>query len=313
MTVQEITGDVAQKIAGWLDQLALMLPNLIVAVLVITAFWFLARVASRASDRALRQFDTNEAARGLISRLLRIAILGAGLMVALGVMNLDKALASVLAGAGVVGLALGFAFQDLAGNLISGVGLAVHRKWPFKIGDLVETNGVFGNVEKIHLRTSILKTLDGKLVVVPNKHIYQSEVVNYTVSGRRRVDVECGVSYGEDLQQVEGVVRQALRGVCGQDDPDEVQVFFTGFGNSSIDLVGRFWIDYEKQPDFLQARSDAVMAVKRAFDENDITIPFPIRTLDFGIRGGQPLSKELSKLRVGFDARNVLHEQKEAS
>jgi small conductance mechanosensitive channel len=212
-----------------------------------------------------------------------------------------------------VGLALGFAFQDLAGNLISGVGLAVHRKWPFKIGDLVETNGVFGKVEKIHLRTSLIRTLDGKLVVVPNKHIYQNEVTNYTVSGRRRVDVECGVSYGENLEHVRDVVRDALRGVCGQEDPDAVEVFFTGFGASSIDLVGRFWIDYAKQPDFLQARSDAVIAVKTAFDEHDITIPFPIRTLDFGIRGGQRLSEEIPKLHVAFAERAGAEARKEAS
>ena len=191
--------------------------------------------------------------------------------------------------------------------------MAVHRKWPFKIGDLVETNGVFGNVEKIHLRTSVIRTLDGKLVVVPNKHIYQNEVINYTVSGRRRVDVECGVSYGEDLELVQRVVHDALRDVCGQEDPGQIQVFFTGFGASSIDLVGRFWIDYAKQPDFLQAKSEAVIAVKKAFDRNDITIPFPIRTLDFGIRGGQRLSEALPQLRVAFDAQAAHSPQKEAS
>ncbi len=313
MSIPEITEDVAQKIASWVDQLALMLPNLIVAALVIGLFWFIARVACRASDRALHRFGTNEAARGLISRLVRVATLVVGIMVALGVMNLDKALASLLAGAGVVGLALGFAFQDLAGNLISGVGLAVHRKWPFKIGDLVETNGVFGNVEKIHLRTSIIRTLDGKLVVVPNKHIYQNEVVNYTVSGRRRVDVECGVSYGEDLREVRRVVRDALRSVCGRNEEEDIQVFFLGFGDSSINLVGRFWIDYSKQPDFLEARSDAIVAIREAFHEHDITIPFPIRTLDFGIRGGETLSEQLPKLQLEIDERTRRLAHREAS
>lgn len=313
MSVRDISQDIGGKVASWVDQLALMLPNIIVSLLVLGFFWFAARLACSASDRALQRFDTNEAARGLLSRLLRLTILVAGIMVALGVLNLDKALASILAGAGVVGLALGFAFQDLAGNLISGVGLAVHRKWPFKIGDLVETNGVFGNVEKIHLRTSHIRTLDGKLVVVPNKHVYQNEVVNYTVSGRRRVDVECGVSYGEDLRQVERVVRAALESVCGQTSSQDVQVYFKEFGASSIDLVGRFWIDFRKQPDFLQARSDAILAVKEAFDANDITIPFPIRTLDFGIRGGRRLSEELPKLRLASEKHAEMSVEREAS
>jgi small conductance mechanosensitive channel len=130
MSVQEITEGIVQKIAGWGDQLALMLPNIVAAILVLGVFWLAARIVCSASDRALGRFDANEAAHGLMSRLLRLAVLLAGVMVALGVLNLDKALASVLAGAGVLGLALGFAFQDLAGNLVSGVGLAVHRKWP---------------------------------------------------------------------------------------------------------------------------------------------------------------------------------------
>ena len=291
MKLKTVSDQVIAKLSTWADTLGEMLPNIIVALLVIGLFWLMARLACGASDRALRRLDTHQAARDLVSRIIRVVVLLIGVVVALGVMNLDKALASILAGAGVVGLALGFAFQELAGNLISGVGLAVHQKWPFKIGDLVETNGAFGTVEKIFLRTSIIQTLDGKTIIIPNKQIYQNEVINYTASGSRRVDLECGVSYGEDLDEVERVVLEALSGLDGRDRARDVQVFFTGFGNSSINLVGRFWIDYGQQPDFFEARSRAVIAVKKAFDANDIVIPFPIRTLDFGIRGGRPLAQ----------------------
>ena len=206
MTLEPLYADMTGKLSAWADSLAEMFPNVLAALLVIALFWVLARVACAASDRALRRMDTHQAARDLISRMLRIVVLLMGVVVALGVMNLDKALASILAGAGIIGLALGFAFQELAGNLISGVGLAIHQKWPFKIGDIIETNDVFGVVEKIHLRTSIIRTLDGKMVVIPNKSVYQDKVVNYSVSGSRRVDVECGVSYGDDLSKVERVV-----------------------------------------------------------------------------------------------------------
>ena len=190
MQLDQVYQDIVTKLSRWADAFGEMLPNVIVALLTMSLFWVGARVAGGASDRALRRLDTHEAARDLVSRIIRIAVLLVGVVVSLGVMNLDKALASILAGAGIVGLALGFAFQDLAGNLISGVGLAVHRKWPFKIGDVVETNDIFGVVEKIHLRTSILRTLDGKMVVSPIKQIYQHKVVNYSVSGRRRVELE---------------------------------------------------------------------------------------------------------------------------
>jgi len=293
MQLEQIFEDVTGKLSNWAETFGGMLPNIAVALLVLGLFWLVARVACTASDRALRRFNTHEAARDLISRFIRIGVLLVGVVVSLGVLNLDKALASILAGAGIIGLALGFAFQDLAGNLISGVGLAIHQQWPFKIGDVVETNDVFGVVEKIHLRTSIIRTLDGKMAVIPNKQIYQTKVVNYSASGTRRIDLECGVSYGDDLDKVTQVVTDTLGGIEKRDRSRDVEVFFTEFGGSSINLVGRFWVDYEKQTDFLDAQSRAIVAIKKAFDTNDIVIPFPIRTLDFGIRGGKPLAESL--------------------
>jgi small conductance mechanosensitive channel len=296
MQLDSVYQQVVAKLSSWAESFGEMLPNIIVALLVIGLFWLVSRAACSASDRALRRLDTHQAARDLVSRIVRVAVLLIGVVVALGVMNLDKALASILAGAGIAGLALGFAFQELAGNLISGIGLAIHQKWPFKIGDIVETNDVFGVVEKIFLRTSIIRTLDGKTAIIPNKQIYQNKVINYTAAGSRRVEVECGVSYGDDLEKVERVVRGALDGI---EESRDVQVFFTGYGSSSINLVGRFWIDYQEQADFLEARSKAVVAIKQAFDASDIVIPFPIRTLDFGIRGGRPLAEALpAKLSV---------------
>jgi small conductance mechanosensitive channel len=293
ISLERVYEHVVGKLSTWAETFGEMLPNIIVALLVLGLFWLGARLAGGAIDRALRRFNTHQAARDLVSRIVSIGISLAGLIVALGVMNLDKALASILAGAGIVGLALGFAFQDLAGNLISGIGLAIHQTWPFKIGDVVETNDVFGVVEKIYLRTSIIRALDGKMAVIPNKQIYQNKVINYSASGTRRVDLECGVSYGDDLDKVKRVVLHALNQIEARDSSRAVEMFFSSFGSSSIDLVARFWVDYEKHSDFLDARSAAVLAIKKAFADNDIVIPFPIRTLDFGIRGGKPLADAL--------------------
>lgn len=130
---------------------------------------------------------------------------------------------------------------------------------------------------------------------MPLNQIYQNKVMNYSVSGTRRVDLACGVSYGGDLEKVKRVVSETLDAIRDRDRSRDVEVFFTGFGSSSIDLVGRFWVDYGKHPDFLDAQSQAIMAIKKALDANDIVTPFPIRTLDFGIRGGQPLADSLPK------------------
>ncbi len=294
MNLNDLLETLVGKLTGWVEAFVGMLPNFVVAILVLVAFWFASRLAYKGVCRALDRVQTNAAARDLMARILSLTIILIGVVVALGVLNLDKALASVLAGAGVVGLALGFAFQDLASNLISGVGLAMNQRWPFKIGDLVETNEVFGVVKKIQLRTSTLETLDGKIVFLPNKQIYQSKVINHSATGRRRVDVECGISYGDNLEKVTSVVKKAIEGLDCRDKSEDVQFFYSGFGDSSINFVARFWIKYEKQPDFLKAQSDGILALKKAFDEHDIMIPFPIRTLDFGIRGGKTLGQVLS-------------------
>jgi small conductance mechanosensitive channel len=295
MKLDDVHAEVVAKLTSWARTFAEMLPNLLVALLVVVLFWVVARLLCGATDRALERTRTHAAARGLISRFVRMGVLVAGFVIALGVLNLDKALASVLAGAGIAGLAIGFAFQDLAGNIISGIGLAVNQRWPFKIGDIIETNDIFGVVDEIHLRTSIIRTLDAKVVVIPNKQIYQNKVINYSASGARRVDVACGVSYGDDLEKVKSIVRDSLCTLDGRDTSKDIEVYLKEFGGSSINLVGRFWIEYRKHSDFLAAQSDAIAAVKRGFDEHDVMIPFPIRTLDFGIRGGEKLADMIAK------------------
>lgn len=283
------------KLEAWLETFVEMLPNLVVAVLVLVLFWLVSLVLTRISRRGLARMSVRPSIQGLITTTIRIAVLFAGLMIALGVLNLDKALTSILAGAGIVGLALGFAFQDLAANFISGIGLSVHRTHPFKVGDLIETNQVFGTVHTINLRTTELRTLDGKQITIPNKHIYQDQLTNHSLSGERRVELRCGISYGEDLGKVKNVALEAIRKVERRDRNRDVELYFEGFGDSSINFVVWFWAPFHKQTDYLGAMSEAVMRLKKAFDQNDITIPFPIRTLDFGIKGGETLTEALDR------------------
>lgn len=289
------------KLQDWNDGFMNMLPNLVAAALVLFAAWLISVVAVAAAQRALSRLKTRPSIQGLITTILRISILLAGLMIALGILNLDKALTSILAGAGIVGLALGFAFQDLAANFISGVGLSVHRTHPFKVGDLIETNSVFGTVQQITLRTTDLRTLDGKQIMIPNKLIYQDKLTNHSFSGERRVDLVCGISYGEDLEKVRKVSLEAIEGIDARNKDKNVELYFQEFGDSSINFIVWFWINFRKQTDYLAAMNEAVMRLKKAFDQNDITIPFPIRTLDFGIKGGERLGETLSEVPIKIE------------
>jgi small conductance mechanosensitive channel len=295
MNFDELAQPVVDKVWNWGQSFLSMLPNLLLALFVVVLFVFLGKLAAKGARLSAGRSSMNRAAVSLLSSLTRIAVVLAGVVIALGVLELDKALASVLAGAGVVGLALGFAFQDVAANLISGVGLAAQKDLPFRIGDLIEAHDVFGTVTQMSLRTTLIETPQGQIVVLPNKELFQHKVVNYTLGGARRVDLVCGVSYGDDLEKVREVVLGTVEGLeCRVDRPPEC--FFTEFGSSSINLVARYWIDFEKQAQFMAAQDQGVRAIKRAFDDADITIPFPIRTLDFGIKGGLQLSEAAPRL-----------------
>jgi small conductance mechanosensitive channel len=109
--------------------------------------------------------------------------------------------------------------------------------------------------------------------------------------GKRRIDLTIGISYGEDLEKVKKITMDCLAGMKGLSTIDDITFFYTEFGDSSINYVLRIWINSADQPEFLGAGSEAIMRIKKAYDENDITIPFPIRTLDFGIKGGVSLDE----------------------
>jgi small conductance mechanosensitive channel len=166
------------------------------------------------------------------------------------------------------------------------------------VGDVVETNGEFGKVEKISIRYTVVATPQGQKTIIPNRKVLDSLLKNYTISGERRIDLECGISYGDDLQKVKNIAIEAIEKIEGIDSSKKVEFFYVGFGDSSINFVVRYWIQFSSQQEYMEARSQGVMRLKSAFDENNITIPFPIRTLDFGIKGGLPMSHELKNNKV---------------
>jgi small conductance mechanosensitive channel len=291
MNFESALSDAVEKLRAWLHDAVLMLPNLTAAVLIVAASWLIARVVVRVTQRLLARVTPYEEINRLAAGLVQVAILSAGVFIAMGVLELDKTVTSLLTGAGILTLIVGLAFQDLASNFIAGVLLQLRQ--PFRRGQLIETNGYYGRVEHINLRSTVIRSLDGQIVRVPNKDVFQKPIVNFSQTGARRVVVNVGVTYGDDLEKVRSVATEALRGVSSRDPERDVECYCTGFGDSSIDFSLRFWIAFKNEPDFLQARSEAVIRVKGAFDAHDITIPFPIRTLDFGQVGGSQLQEML--------------------
>ena len=280
---------VTAKLSEWLADFIAMLPNLAVAVLIVCVFWLLAKVARRIVRGALVHVTHNKNVVGLLAQIVGIGVLAGGIFIALGILNLDQTVTTLLAGAGVIGLALGFAFQDIAANFISGVIMAIRQ--PFREGDIIETNGHMGVVEKIDLRATKLRRFQGQIVILPNKEVFQNPIINYNTNPLRRVDVACGVSYGDDLSKAMRLAVMACKDVKHRNESKPVELFYEEFADSSINFQLRFWIPFGAQADYLAAKSEAIQRIKHAFDQEGITIPFPIRTLDFSVVGGKELAE----------------------
>lgn len=282
----------SEKAMTWYEASVKALPNIVVAILVFCLFIVFSKLIKNLVNKILPRVTKNKAVINLLNTIASFATLAVGLFIALGIMNLDKTVTSILAGAGVLGLALGFAFQEIASNFVSGIFIAFRE--PYQIGDIVEIDDYFGEVASINLRTTNIMTFTGLEVLVPNKLMFTKPFINLTTTPKRRVDISVGVSYGDDLSKVVKLTKEALEKIEERIESEEVEVYFEEFGSSSINLSARFWIHYPANKAYLKAKHQAVMNIKSMFDENDINIPFPIRTLDFGIKGGVPLSGELS-------------------
>ena len=203
-----------------------------------------------------------------------------GLFLILGILDLSKTLNTILTGAGVAGLAVGLALQGALANTYSGIVLSYIKH--LKFGDWIQTNNYSGEIVDIDLRSVTIKEIDNNLVYIPNKLVLENPIKNFSSTAQSRVILECGVGYSSDLEFVrELVIKTIVENFEAVETTKEVIFLYTGFGDSSINFQTRFWINSTSGLEVLKAKTNAIIAIKKAFDANDINIPFPIRTLDF--------------------------------
>lgn len=281
-----------EKIYLWLDKIVLSLPNLLLVLLALFIGLKLIKITKKLIKKITNKRVENVGVQNLISNVSSVLLYISLTLVLLSILGLKGPITTVLASAGVAGLALGLALQDPLMNLFSGIIMSV--KHVFNVGDFIESNGYVGSVQEISLKSTVIRMLSGEEVNIPNKLVLQNPVKNFTTNGIRRVEFSCGVSYADDLQKVKSIATEAIRPLALDTVDRPVEFIFTQFGESSIDFQIRFWTNPATVWDYLNAKSEAIMKIKTAFDQNDISIPFPIRTLDFGIKGGVALSQNLN-------------------
>lgn len=205
---KEALDKLLEKLNGWIEAIILKLPNLLLAIIILFVFYFLAKWISKALGKHLFHKVKQESIKDLSIKFAFGFIFLIGFFLALGIMDLDKVLTSVLAEAGVAGLAIGLAIQATLSNSVSGIMLFFIPS--LRIGDYVDTNGYSGFVSEINLRSIVLRKPDNNYVVIPNSKIVDNPFTNYSLTKRSRIALECGVGYESNLQQVEDLVKNII-------------------------------------------------------------------------------------------------------
>jgi len=216
-------------------------------------------------------------ARGVplaITSTVHYVVLFLGFVLAISAAGVDLNRVSLLAGA--LGVGIGFGLQNVVNNFVSGLILLYER--PVQIGDMVEVGGLLGEVKRIGIRSSTIRTFQGAEVIVPNGNLISDQVVNWTFSDRRRrMEIKVGVAYGTDPERVLALLREVAAGDAGVlADPAPVALFL-GFGDSSLDFELRAWTPLFE--DWVHTQSELTVAVNRAIVDAGIEIPFPQRDL----------------------------------
>ncbi len=244
------------------------------AVLILLGGLLFVRLIANALFRAIDGIMEVTAAR----TLKRIVVWGLSAVVVLASLHqLGFNLGVLLGAAGVLSVALGFASQTSASNLVSGLFLVLEKS--FGIGDVIRVGGTTGEVLSIDLLSVKLRTFDNLFVRIPNETLIKTEITNFSRFPIRRYDLKVGIAYKEDLERVHDLLIEVADAYQFSLDHPRPLVIFQGFGESSIDLQFSIWT---ASSNYLQTRNEMPARVKQAFDEAGIEIPFPHRTLYTG-------------------------------
>ena len=257
----------------FLENLVDYLPRLLAAGLIFVIFMILGRVVTSVVVRALRRTGADPALPDVAGRLLRVIIVGIGLVMAAAQAGIE--VGSLIAGVGVVGLAIGFAAQDSLSNVVAGLTILWDR--PFRTGDRVSIAGEYGEVKEVGLRTTRIRTVDHRDAILPNKDVIENKIINHTRDPILRLDVPIGVAYESDIRAAREVLLQAVRGNELLADSPAPEVVVVELGDSSVNLELRVFL---RDPSRERPATWQILeASKLALDDAGIQIPFPQRTL----------------------------------
>lgn len=237
-----------------------------------------ALLATRGARVLLHQRIQARLLRNVIAGAIGVLVFLFGTYIVLRVSGLTQLALTVVGGTGLIGLAVGIAFRDITENFLASIFLSMQR--PFETGDLVEVSGVTGYVQQLNVRTTILMTLDGNLVQIPNASVYKSNLRNFTTSANRRDQFDIGIGYDDAISEAQEIALQVLTDHPAVLSEPEPLVLVDSLGKATVNLRVYFWIN-GREHSLVKVRSSVIRQVKRTYQKHGISMPDEAREVVF--------------------------------
>jgi len=255
-----------------------LLPLIVVALLVIALSWIFARLTVSVLRRGLVGRSLSHLLREVMARAGGILVMLAGLYLVLRIAGLTQLALTLVGGTGLIGLVLGIAFREITENFLASVFLSLQQ--PFREGDLVEVASVTGYVQRLTSRTTVLMTLDGNQVQIPNSTVFKSIIRNFTSNPNRRDDFTVGIGYDDSITFAQEVALKVLAEHPAILNEPEPLVLVENLGPSTVNLRVYFWLDGGRHS-WAKVKSSVIRHVKRAFQDSGISLPDEAREVTF--------------------------------
>ncbi len=267
------------KVQGMINGIIVMLPNLVAALIIFGIFYAIAKSIKSIVKRITRRHRHARNLGLVLGRLAEGIVLLVGSFVALSVIFPSFKAGDLIQLLGISGVAIGFAFRDILQNFLAGILILLTE--PFKIDDQIIFKDYEGTVENIQTRATIIKTYDGRRIVIPNSELFTNSVTVNTAFENRRLEYDIGIGYGDDIDQAKELILEAIYSVNGILKDPAPDALVIDLDDSTVNIRARWWIKPPRKADAMMARDQALTAIKKKLTANGIDLPFPTQQILF--------------------------------
>ncbi|WP_417809763.1 mechanosensitive ion channel domain-containing protein [Thioclava sp.] len=260
------------------DRVQWFAPLLVVSLILLLLAWFLSRGVAALARRSLRHRITSPLLLQLVARTLSIPVILIGIYLVLQVAGLTRLALTVLGGTGLIGIVVGLAFREIAENSLASILLSIRN--PFRAGDWIEVGENQGIVQNLNMRTTVLLTLDGNHVQIPNALVFKSVIKNFSTNPNRRAEFKVGIGYDDSVLEAQEVIIDVLRAHPAVLDDPEPNALVDELGSSTVTIRVQYWFDGTAYSIF-KVRSAIMRQVKRALQTAGISMPDEAREIIF--------------------------------